>query len=51
MDTKLGVLVDKVKVLDAKEKLQSLSHAERIKRLEVTKELSFVRNWIDIFFR
>jgi len=30
LETKLGNLVDKVKVLDAKEQLQSLSHAERL---------------------
>jgi len=30
----LGALVEKVKVLDAKEQLQSLSWAERFERLE-----------------
>ena len=51
LDTKLGALVDKVKVWDAKKQLQSLSHGERIERLEVKKDLSLVRNWIDIFWR
>jgi len=45
----LGALVDKVKVLDAKEQLQSLSQAERSERLEVKKELSLVRKWVDTF--
>ena len=49
LETKLGDLVEKVKVLDAKEQLQSLSRAERFQRLEVKKEISLVRKWVDIF--
>ena len=43
LDTKLGDLIEKVKVLDAKEQLQSLSQAERFQRLKVKKEISLVR--------
>jgi len=51
LDTKLGALIDKIKVFDAKEQLQSLYWAERFERLEVKKEISLVRKWLDTFWR
>jgi len=43
--------VEKVKVLDAKEQLESLSRAKRFQRLEVKKEISLVRKWVDTFWK
>jgi len=51
LEFKMASLVDKVKLLDEKEQQQSLSWADRYKRLRVKKELSMVRKSIDIFWR
>jgi len=49
LDTKMAYLVDKVKRLDKKGQQQSLTTVERVETLDLKKELSKVRNWIDIF--
>jgi len=51
LDTKLGALVEKFKVLDVKQQLQSPSRAERFERLDVKKEISLVWKWVDNFWR
>jgi len=48
LDAKLVVYVDKVKVMDAKEKFQSFPYGKRVKRLEVNKEILLVCNWIHL---
>jgi len=51
LDTKLDALIEKIKVFNAKEQLQSLSRVEKFERLEVKRELSLVRKWLDTFWR
>ena len=50
LDIKLGDLVEKAEVLDAKELLLSLSRVERFQRLKVKKEISLVRKGVDTFW-
>ena len=49
--TRITNLVDKVKLLDAKEQQLSLTHDDKVERLELKKEIPLVRNWMDIFWR
>ena len=49
LDSKLGALIERIKVFDDKEQLQSLTRAEKFERLEVKKELSLVRKSWDTF--
>jgi len=51
MDTRLFGLLEKVKVLDAKEQQLTLTHNDRIERFKLKKELAMMRNWKDIFWR
>jgi len=51
LDTQLAYLADKVHNLGDKEQHHSLTFVERVERLEIKKELSKVRSWIDIFRR
>jgi len=46
---KMANLVEKVQSLDRKEQLQSLYEADRVKRLEVKKELFLAHSSIDIY--
>ena len=49
LDTKLSALVEKIMEFDANNQLQSLSRAKKFERLEVKKELSLARKWLDTF--
>ena len=49
LDSTLGALINKIKVFDAKDQLQSLSRNERFERLEVKKDLSLVCKRLDTF--
>ena len=51
LDTKLDVLIERIKVFDAKEQMQALTRPEKFERLEVKKELSLVRKWRDTIWR
>ena len=51
LDSKLGALIERIKVFDEKEQLHSLTRAEKFERLEVKKELSLVRKSWDTFWR
>jgi len=43
-------LLEKVKLLDAKEQQLSLTHDERVQRFELKKELALARDWSNIFW-
>jgi len=51
LDTRMAYLLEKVKLLDAKEQQLTLTHDDRIERFKLKKELAMVRNWKDIFWR
>jgi len=42
-------LVEKIKLLDEKEQQLTITHANRVQRLQVKKVLSMMRSWMDIF--
>jgi len=44
-------LLEKVKLLDAKERQLTLTHDDIIERFQLKKELAMVRNWKGIFWR
>jgi len=50
LEFKMASLVEKVKLLDEKERQQSLSWADRFERLGVKKEFSMVQRSIDIYW-
>jgi len=47
----LDVLIERIKVFDAKEQIQALMRAEKFERLEIKKELLLVRTCCDTFWR
>ena len=49
LEFKMANLVEKVKSLDENEQQQSLSSVDKIKRLEVKKELSLTRSSTDAY--
>jgi len=50
LDTRMADLLEKLKLLDAKEQL-SLTHFDRVQRFELKKELTLLCNRADIFWR
>ena len=45
----MATLVEKIKLSDEKQQQLSITLVDRVQRLKVTKELSLVRGWMEIF--